>query len=90
MKLTIPTQLLSYTRNTALQVEGSTLAEVLAGLDRQFPGMRFRIIDEQDEIRPHIRIFVNREIATGLEFELQPGMKFVSSGRLVGGSCKVG
>ena len=37
----------------------ATLAAVLADLDRQYAGIRFRMIDEQDRIRRHIRIFVN-------------------------------
>jgi molybdopterin converting factor small subunit len=80
-----PSQLLSYTNTTQLQVEGGTLAEVLAVLDRKFPGLRFRIIDEQDQIRPHIRIFVNREIAKGLEFPLQPEDEIRIIGAISGG-----
>ncbi|MGC1459283.1 MAG: hypothetical protein WA825_13500 [Steroidobacteraceae bacterium] len=39
------------------------MAELLADLDRRFPGIRFRMIDEQDGIRPHIRLYAgNREI----------------------------
>jgi sulfur-carrier protein len=41
-------------------------------LDRQFPGMRFRMIDEQDGIRRHIRIFVNGEPAASLAVALEP------------------
>ena len=37
------------------------MAELLADLDRQYPGIRRRMIDEQDHVRPHIRIFVNGE-----------------------------
>ena len=36
-----------------------TLAELLADLDRRYPGIRFRMIDEQDAVRRHIKIFVN-------------------------------
>lgn len=58
----IPTPLRSYTGTRAIvSAEGGTLAEVLGDLDRQFPGIRFRIIDEQDRIRRHIRLFVNDE-----------------------------
>ena len=32
----------------------------LVDLDRQFPGIRFRMIDEQDRVRQHMRVFVNR------------------------------
>ncbi len=85
MKVLFPSQLLSYTHSTQLQVEGGTLAEVLAVLDRSFPGIRFRIIDEQDQIRPRIRIFINQEIARGLEFELQPGDEIRIIGAISGG-----
>jgi len=85
MKVIIPSQLLSYTRRVELQVEGGTLAEMLATLDLQFPGLRFRIIDEQGEIRPHIRIFVNQEIARSLEFELQPQDEIRIIGAISGG-----
>jgi molybdopterin converting factor small subunit len=85
MKVLFPSQLLSYTHTTQLLVEGGTLAEVLAVLDRQFPGIRFRIIDEQDQIRPHIRIFINQEIARGLEFDLHPGDEIRIIGAISGG-----
>ena len=51
---------------------GATLAELLADLDRRYPGIRFRMIDEQDRIRPHIRIFVNREQVHDLTSALSP------------------
>ncbi|QJR14539.1 MoaD/ThiS family protein [Usitatibacter palustris] len=67
MKVVLPSPLVSYTAGRReVQAAGATLAEVLADLDRQFPGIRFRMIDEQDAIRQHIRIFVNREPAPGL------------------------
>ena len=60
MTIHIPSALRSYTaQQREVPVEGATLAEALAALDRRFPGIRFRIITEQDTIRPHIRIFVN-------------------------------
>ena len=60
MKVYIPTPLRSYTAQEGeVQAEGATLADALATLDRQYPGLRFRMITEQDRIRPHIRIFVN-------------------------------
>ena len=51
----------SYTEKGEVDIGGATLGAVLAGLDRQYAGIRFRIVDEQDEIRRHIRIFVNGE-----------------------------
>jgi molybdopterin converting factor small subunit len=59
MKVLIPSALRSYTEQGEAQASGSTLAAVLADLERQYPGIRFRMIDEQDRIRRHIRIFVN-------------------------------
>jgi sulfur-carrier protein len=67
MTIHIPSALRSYTnRLSEVEVEGSTLGEVLSELDVRYPGFRFRIVTEQDRIRPHIRIFVNDEQAQGL------------------------
>lgn len=62
----IPSPLRSYTRGAAqVRAEGGSVAEVLADLERRFAGMRFRMIDEQDRIRPHMRLFVGaREVRT--------------------------
>ena len=61
MKVLIPSALRSYTGKSEAEASGATLAAVLADLDRQYAGIRFRMIDEQDRIRPHIRFFVNGE-----------------------------
>ena len=61
MKVLIPSALRSYTGQAEVEADGAKLAAVLADLDRTYPGMRFRMIDEQEKIRPHIRIFVNGE-----------------------------
>jgi sulfur-carrier protein len=67
MIIHIPSALRSYTRQQSeVQAEGSTLGEVLFELDNRYPGFRFRIVTEQDKIRPHIRIFVNDEQAQAL------------------------
>ncbi|MBI3070594.1 MAG: MoaD/ThiS family protein [Deltaproteobacteria bacterium] len=62
MKVHIPTPLRSYT-NDASEVEasGATVGELLLDLDRQFPGLRYRMVDEQQRIRPHMKVFVNGE-----------------------------
>ena len=73
MTVHIPSPLRSYTAQQAeVTVEGSILGDVLAALDRKFPGIRFRIITEQDTIRPHIRLFVNEQQAANLEAPLKP------------------
>ncbi|HEX2677586.1 MAG TPA: MoaD/ThiS family protein [Polyangiales bacterium] len=59
MNVLIPTPLLSYTKKKDVEADGATLAELLLDLDRKFPGLRFRVIDEQGAMRPHMRFFVN-------------------------------
>lgn len=59
MKVLIPTPLLSYTGRREVRAQGATLSAVLADLDRQYPGIRFRMIDEQDRMRAHVRFFLN-------------------------------
>jgi molybdopterin converting factor small subunit len=62
VKVSIPSPLFSYTGKRAeVEASGATLDELLRDLDRQFPGIRFRMVDEQDRLRQHMRIFVNRE-----------------------------
>ena len=61
MKVLIPGALRSYTEKGEVEAHGATLGAVLAELDRLYPGIRFRMIDEQDQIRRHIRLFVNGE-----------------------------
>jgi molybdopterin converting factor small subunit len=62
MRVSIASPLRSYTKNKdEVEATGATLAELLADLERRYPGIRFRMIDEQDEMRPHIRFFVNGE-----------------------------
>jgi molybdopterin synthase sulfur carrier subunit len=71
MTVYIPSPLRSYTGESRVEACGATLAELLGELDRRFPGLRFRIIDEQDGIRPHIKIFVNQEQARSLDAPVQ-------------------
>ena len=61
MKVLVPSALYSYTEHAQVSADGATLSAVLADLDRQYPGIRFRMIDEQERMRPHIRFFVNGE-----------------------------
>jgi len=72
MKVHIPSPLLSYTQHTEVEATGTTLAEVLADLDEQYPGIRFRVIDEQDNMRPHMRFFVNNAQVFDITHALQP------------------
>jgi sulfur-carrier protein len=42
-------------------LDGATVAELLAGLERAQPGVRGWILDERGRIRRHINVFVNGE-----------------------------
>ncbi len=69
----VASPLRDYTHGAAVvSAEGGTLAEVLADLERRFPGMRFRMLDEQQRIRQHIRIFVAAREAHDLAQPVAP------------------
>jgi sulfur-carrier protein len=72
MNVLIPTPLRSYTSRRQVEASGDTLASLVADLDRQFPGIRFRMIDEQDRMRAHIRFFVNGQQVFDLAQPLRP------------------
>jgi len=73
MKVLIPSPLRSYTAERSwVEAEGSTLGELLDDLERQFPGIRFRMIDEQENMRRHVRFFVNGTQSFDLAQPLQP------------------
>ncbi|HEX6634754.1 MAG TPA: MoaD/ThiS family protein [Usitatibacter sp.] len=86
MKVLLPTPLAEYTgHRREVRAEGATLARLLEDLDRQFPGIRFRIVDEQDAIRPHIKIFVNRLQERSLARALGQGDEVLVVAALSGG-----
>ena len=72
MKVLIPSALRSYTERGEAEASGATLAAVLADLDRAYPGIRFRMIDEQNRLRPNMRVFVNGIGVRELQHALQP------------------
>ena len=72
MKVLIPGALRSYTREANVEAAGSTLAEMFADLDRRFPGLRFRVVDEQGLLRPNMRLFVNGAGVRDLAHALRP------------------
>jgi len=60
MHVLIPSPLRSYTNEQrTVEANGATLAALLDDLDQRYPGIRFRMINEQERMRPHIRFFVN-------------------------------
>ena len=72
MKVLIPTPLRSYTDGQGeVDAGGASLADLLTDLDRRYPGIRFRMVDEQDAIRGHMRVFVNGQAVRDLDTRLR-------------------
>jgi hypothetical protein len=82
----IPSQLVAYTDGASrVDAEGASVEAVLDDLDRRFPGLKFRVVDEQDRIRRHMRIFVGLDEAKDVRLEIAPGAELMIFGALSGG-----
>lgn len=58
----IPTPLRALTdQQDVIQADGETLLTLVENLDRDYPGMGERIVDEDGEIRRFVNLFVNGE-----------------------------
>jgi sulfur-carrier protein len=86
VRVLIPSPLFSYTGGRAeVDATGSTLAELLVDLDRRFPGLRFRVVDEHGAIRPHVRMWVGARMATDLGAAVSPDEVVMLVAALSGG-----
>jgi MoaD family protein len=86
VKVRIPTPLRSYTEQQAVvDADGATVAAVLEDLDARYPGLRFRMVDEQNQIRKHMKVFVNEESVRDLSTPLQEGDEVTIMQALSGG-----
>ena len=72
MKVLVPSALRSYTGASQVQAAGDTLLALFADLDQRYPGLRFRVVDEQQQLRPNMRVFVNGLGVRDLRHALQP------------------
>ncbi|HEU5191488.1 MAG TPA: ubiquitin-like small modifier protein 1 [Methylomirabilota bacterium] len=64
----IPTPLRSLTKGAAeVQGSGDTVGDIIQDLERQFPGLRDRLVDEGGDLRRFINIYVNEEDIRFLE-----------------------
>jgi molybdopterin converting factor small subunit len=82
----IPSQLHAYSDGRSrVEAKGAVIAEVLDDLDRQFPGLKFRVIDEQDRVRPHMRLFVGKAAARDIRAPIADGAELLIFGALSGG-----
>ncbi|MDZ4836738.1 MAG: MoaD/ThiS family protein [Candidatus Melainabacteria bacterium] len=74
MKVYIPSPLRSYTNKANLvEGEGASISEILGNLDKAFPGIKFRMIDEHGRIREHIKLFINEDEAKNLTVSVSGG-----------------
>ena len=90
MNVRIPGLLRSYTNGAQCVDVGATsaaptLADALESLNARYPGIRFRIIDEQGAIRAHIKIFVDSVLARDLATPVRPDGELMIVGALSGG-----
>jgi molybdopterin converting factor small subunit len=86
MDVRIPTPLRSYTGDRSwVEADGSTVAEVLDDLDRQFPGLRFRVVDEQGRLRQHMKVFLGEDAVRELATPVPPGTEVTLMQALSGG-----
>jgi molybdopterin converting factor small subunit len=76
----------SYTDGKShVEAEGTTVGEVVDDLDRRHPGIGFRIVDEQGNVRRHIHLFVGEESARTRATPVPPGVEVFIVGALSGG-----
>lgn len=85
MRVLIPSPLQTYTGAGAVDARGATLDAALRDIDARCPGFRFRMIDEQDRIRRHIRVFVNGAQTFNLAHPLDPSDEIAIVQALSGG-----
>lgn len=86
IQVLIPSQLTAYTAGaTRLEAQGATVGAVLDDLDRRFPGLKFRVVDEQDRVRRHMRLFVGQAETRDVAQAMAPGDELLIFGALSGG-----
>jgi molybdopterin converting factor small subunit len=87
VKVRLASLLHSYTGGMKIiELEASTVGEAMEVLDRRFPGLVFRIIDEQGRIRPHVNIFLGEEKVSELRTPITTSAEIYIVGALSGGS----
>ena len=64
----VASPLREYTSGASTVVaHGLTPGEILDDLEARHPGLRFRVVDEQERVRRHIKIFVGMELTEELD-----------------------
>jgi molybdopterin converting factor small subunit len=85
----IPTPLRTITKGVAeVQASGSTVGDVIADLEKQFPGMGDRLRDETGALRRFVNIYVGDEdirFLSGLETPVGEGTQLSIIPAVAGG-----
>ena len=89
-RVAIPSPLRSYcagaaTVTVACAADSPSLGDVLAALDSAYPGIRFRMQDEQGHLRPHIKVFVDADVERDLAVRIPSGADIMIVAALSGG-----
>jgi molybdopterin synthase sulfur carrier subunit len=62
VRVRVPTILRSYTKGEAeVDADGATLADLIDALDRDYPGIKGRIVDEQGALRRFVNVYVGND-----------------------------
>jgi sulfur-carrier protein len=89
VRVRIPTPLRSLTKGAAdVQVKADTVTDLIEDLERQYPGLRDRLVEENGELRRFINIYVNQEDIRFLQGEktaLKEGDEVVIVPAIAGG-----
>lgn len=86
VKVHVSTHVRSYTGGRSeIEADGRNLVELMADLDRRYPGLRFRVIDEQERSRRHMNFFVGGRLVRDLSHPIGPGEDVHILGALSGG-----
>jgi len=86
VKIHIPSPLRSYTGDQpVVEASGATVLEVLGDLDRQYPGIRFRMVDEQGQIRRHLRLYRGEKLVRTVEMGVAQDEEIIILCALSGG-----
>lgn len=73
VKVRIPTPLQKLTQDKAeVEISASTISAVILELDKNYPGIKQRICDEQGNVRRFVNIFLNEEDIRFLKKEQTP------------------
>ena len=73
----------------ALMVEGATVGELVDNLERAYPGIRARLVD-QDRLRPNIRVAIDGQVSRlGLLEHVTPACEVHFVAAIAGGTCEL-